>query len=272
MSNGRLTPSAFDALRRIVRERTGIALGPGKEALVSSRVSKRLRVLGITDYDAYLEVLNDGNDAEITHLIDAIATNVTSFYRESDHFDTLRTVLQQWEAQGQRRFRIWSAACSTGEEPYSIAMTALDALTTTPMDLKILATDISTRALRQCVAGDYTAEKVAKIPPDTLRRFFERRQEKGTQLYRPGAALRETVVFRRLNLTQVDLPMRGPFDIVFCRNVMIYFDHETRVQLLEKISRLLRRGGLLFTGHTESLTGLGVALTSLRPSVFRKEG
>jgi chemotaxis protein methyltransferase CheR len=246
----------------------GIALGPSKETLVRARVGKRMRALGIEDEGSYLDYLEaDRTGEELVQFLDVISTNHTSFFREPDHFDLLRTLVDDWRRLGLRRLRIWSAASSTGEEPYSIVMTVLDVLQDPAIDFRLLATDISTRALADARRGEYSIDKLTAIPRSLLLRHFQR-DEGLSGTYRVREEVKQHVVFRRLNLSQPPFPMRGPLDIVFCRNVLIYFDLPVRQRLLAAISGLLRPGGWLFLGHTETLTGITTGFRMARPSVF----
>lgn len=259
----------FDKFRAIVYEKSGISLNDGKEALVSARVAKRMRALGYTDHRKYLEhVSNDATGAEVVQLIDAISTNVTSFFREPVHFDLLAELVKKWLEEGQTRFRIWSAASSTGEEPYTIAMTMLEATRGARVDIRILATDISTAVLERCRQGAYSAEKVASVPPALREKYFAENRGAGT--YTVKNSLRDLITFRRLNLSNPPFPMKGPLDVVLCRNVMIYFDNTVRGNLLKEVHRLLKPGGYLMVGHAESLTGILTSLKVVRPSVYVK--
>jgi len=261
----------FDEFRTLVYAKSGISLGDQKEALVSARVGKRMRALGMLEFEEYLDyVVRDDSGQEVVQLIDAISTNVTSFYREAQHFEFLGELLKKWKESGQRRFRIWCAASSTGEEPYTIAITAAEHLPDGGSDVKILATDISTRVLAKCQLGIYDAQKVGSVPAPLRERYFDRYQEGGQTLYRVKDRLRKLVMFRRLNLATPPFPMRGPLDVVFCRNVMIYFDNDVRGRLLAEAYRLLKPGGFLMVGHAESLTGLVSAFKTVRPSVYVK--
>jgi chemotaxis protein methyltransferase CheR len=262
----------FDKFRSLIYERSGITLGPGKVSLVSARVAKRMRALEFTEYRDYLDfVVNDATGNEIVHLLDAISTNVTSFFRESAHFDFLAQALAQWRAGGQTRFRIWSAASSTGEEPYTIGMVALEAMGGGNTDLRILATDISTRVLDVCMRGQYTENRVEPVPSNYLNRYFTKTKANGEALYGVVEGLRRIVTFRRLNLSTPPFPMKGPLDVVFCRNVMIYFDDTVRRRLIEEAHRLLKPGGYLLVGHSESLSGCNSQFKIVRPSVFQKQ-
>jgi chemotaxis protein methyltransferase CheR len=264
-----MSRSTFGRFRALIYRLSGIALGESKEGLVRSRIGKRMRTLGLRDYDDYLEhLMSDPSGDEIIHLLDVISTNVTCFFREEDHFRMLADEARRWSAANRGRLRLWSAACSTGEEPYSMAMTILDALEGRPLDLKILATDLSTRALERAREGMYSAERVADVPVDLRTRYFQR--DSKAPLLRVRPTLRPHVSFARLNLAEVPFPMSGPFDAVFCRNVMIYFDADVRRRLLKEIHRLLRPGGWLFVGHSESLTGLTAGFKAVVASVYVK--
>jgi chemotaxis protein methyltransferase CheR len=249
-------------------EQAGISLGPNKEALVTARVGKRMHALGLPDERSYLDYLeSDQTGEELIQFLDVISTNHTAFFREPDHFERLRQLVFEWYNSGQRRLRIWSAASSTGEEPYSIVMTMLDILGKSNLDFKVLATDISTRVLTAAEAGLYSPERIGTLPHSYLARFFEE-DERSPGSYRVRQEVKQHVTFRRLNLSQPPFPMRGPLDIVFCRNVLIYFDQPVRQRLLSAIERLLRPGGWLFLGHTETLTGISTRFRVVKPSVF----
>lgn len=259
----------FDEYRRIVYENCGISLGSGKESLVSGRVSKRMRQLDLTDHSDYIRLLrDDSNRKEMVRFLDAISTNVTSFFREPEHFDFFARTIRQWAADGQRRFRIWSAACSTGEEPYSLAMTAHDVAKGIIPELKILATDISLEALEKAKAGAYDEQQIRSVPGAFRNTYFTRQGNEGTRRYVAGIALRKIVTFGRMNLAATPYPMQGPFDFVFCRNVMIYFDNRVRQGIIDEAYRLLKSGGYLIVGHTESLTGLLKDFECIKPSIY----
>ncbi len=265
--------AVFKKFRDLVYERSGIALSSGKEALVSARIGKRMRALQIGEHRAYLQyVMGDDTGEEVVHLIDAISTNVTSFFREPAHFDYVKEHVCEWLAGGQHRFRFWSAACSTGEEPYTLAISIQEALAGARADVKILATDISTRVLQKCQEGRYSLDKLENVPKYLRDRYFELQRDNGETHCMVKPALRKMVVFSQLNLSRPPFPMRGPFDMVFCRNVMIYFDNTIRGRLLGEIHRLLKPGGYLLVGHAESLTGMLGPFTMVQPSVYRAAG
>ena len=261
----------FNTFRSIIYEKSGISINLNKVALVSARVSKRMRELGISDDKTYLQyVLEDESGEEIVNLLDVISTNVTSFFREREHFEYLSSLIKQWYEEGQRRFRIWCAAASTGEEPYSLAMTIADALNGRSADVRILATDISTRVLRKCIDGRYSEEKVESVPTHLRNRFMEKMKDGSRVIYSVKKEIRNVLTFSRLNLSEPPFPMHGPFDAVFCRNVMIYFDNAVRSRLLADIHRLLRMDGYFFVGHAESLTGILSGFKAVVPSIYNK--
>ncbi len=262
----------FDSIRTLVYEKAGIALNEGKQALVSARLGKRMRALNICDYRQYLEHLNrDKTGEEIVQLLDAIATNVTSFFRESAHFDFLSEQMRKWVQKGQHRFRFWSAACSSGEEPYTMAMIIKQASEGYSTDTKILATDISTRILNKAVQGEYAEEKVKTVSTQLREKYFSVTSENGIKTYRVKDSLRSLVLFKRLNLSVTPFPMHGPMDAIFCRNVMIYFDNPVRKRLLDEHFRLIKPGGFLFVGHAESLTGILSGFKLVKPSIYEKK-
>jgi chemotaxis protein methyltransferase CheR len=259
----------FQAFQKIAYDRAGIFLRPGKAVLVQARLAKRLRELGLATERDYLERLHgDGGDDELVRFLDAISTNFTHFFREPDHFETLAEDATRAFKAGQRKFRIWCAACSSGEEPYTVAM-VLDPILE-GCDWKILATDISTRVLAIAAQGEYGAAEIASIPERLRGKYLEHvAASEGEARWRVKDVLRSRVVFRRLNLAQRPYPLKGPLDTGFLRNVMIYFDREMRQGVVSELERLLRPGAPLFIGHSETLNGIQTRLRSERPSVYR---
>lgn len=270
LADSKMKPAVFNRFCAIARERAGLDLRPGKEMLVASRVARRQRALGIASVDAYLAYLeSDQNDGELYSFIDAVTTNYTSFFRESEHFDVLHRFLTDCSAKGQRRFRLWSAAAASGEEPYSMAMTAIEALGTRDVDVKILATEISTRALERAQMAQYDPQAAQLLKQNGRMRFMTQVQgEGGTSALEVCPEVRALVVLRHLNLSQLPLAIHGPLDVVFCRNVLIYFGAELRDALLRNIVRLLRPGGMLMTGHSETLVASSMGLVALKPSIY----
>ncbi|MCA9409995.1 MAG: protein-glutamate O-methyltransferase [Candidatus Omnitrophica bacterium] len=259
--------ATFDEFRRIVHQSGGISLRENKKALVESRVSKRMRALGYENAEQYLKFLkNGGNSEEMVFFLDCMTTNLTYFFREPQHFDYLRVLFRDWIQEGRDRIRLWSAACSTGEEPYSMAMVTAEAARGLNLDARILATDLSTEVLERAKNGVYDSKKIEPVPDPLAKRYLERFDEG----FRVKDSLKQFILFKRLNLSIQTFPMKGPFDAIFCRNVMIYFDNNVRSTLLMEIYRLLRPGGVLMVGQTESLTGLKHPFQFVQPAIYRK--
>ena len=260
----------FNQLRAIAYDMGGIALGEGKEALVNARVAKRLRALKLQDEEAYLDYLTrDNSGEELVQFLDAISTNFTNFFREPDHFDIFKQLIAHKQKQGQTKLRIWCAASSTGEEPYTILMSLDEALGKSNVDVRLLATDISTKVLSKARAGKYTQDRFKSMTKERLHKYFDKGQDdKGEKVYSIKAELRKKVIFKRLNLAKPPFPMQGPLDVIFCRNVMIYFDDKVKQGLVQEMERLLAADGLLFIGHSETLSGLKTELNALKPSVY----
>ncbi|MDR0307230.1 MAG: methyltransferase domain-containing protein [Chitinispirillales bacterium] len=264
----------FDAFRKLIYDKSGITLGEGKEALVSARIGKRLRALELDTPEDYLKYLSSpecDSDSEFVELLDVISTNVTSFFREPAHFDFMASFVEKMVAEGRNKIRIWCAASSSGEEPYTIAMTFLENIGGFRGDCRILATDISTRILKMAKAGEYTEQKIQGVPPQLRSRYFNVIPG-ANKIYKASPDIADMITFSRLNLSTPPFPMKGPFDLIFCRNVMIYFDNTVRQRLLKEFERLLRPGGYLMVGHSESLAGLQCSLDTIKPSVYHKKG
>lgn len=265
----------FEFIRGLVYEHSRINLSADKRELVSARLGKRLRATQLPSIRAYCQLLQaetDGN--ELAHLIDEISTNHTFFFREAAHFDFLtHTALPELRARAPAErwpvFRLWSAACSSGEEPYSIAM-ALEECPGPAWPWHIECTDISHRILVKATAGIYRQETVGKLDPGRVRRFFDRGHGPQEGNFRVKAALRDRLGFHRLNLTEGEPPFTEPFHVIFCRNVMIYFDRKTQAELIQKLAHRLVPGGYLFVGHSESLHGISHTLQSVRPAIYRR--
>ncbi len=270
----RLTPinlekAQFEKISQLVYRLTGINLHPGKHELVKARLIKRLRVLGLKSVDAYMEYLESKDPKrELACMIEAMTTNKTSFFREQRHFDYL--CKQIVPGLKNRKIRIWSAGCSSGEEPYSIAITLNEAMPDLVLwDLRILATDLSTRMLALARKGVYDPKSLQEVSPLLISKYFRCIETNPVRRYQTVEGLRRLLHFARLNLMG-EWPMRGPFDVIFCRNVMIYFDEPTREQLVNRFWRLLRPGGHLFVGHSESLAGSQHKFFYVEPAIFRK--
>ncbi|KKM45446.1 hypothetical protein LCGC14_1560850 [marine sediment metagenome] len=269
-----LAEAQFSEISVLVKELCGINLHQGKKELVKARLNKRLRTLGMPSYDAYIDfVRNDASGAELTMMLDALSTNLTGFFREPDHFDHLRDhVLTQWARGGDRTkpLRIWSAGCSSGEEPYTIAISVCEKLADRPFsDAKILATDLSTRVLAAGRKGVYPGERLQAVPPQLRAKHFTCVETRPDKLFRVNDTLRRLVHFAKLNLMD-PWPMRGPFDAIFCRNVMIYFDKDTQGRLVQRFWQLLAPRGRMFIGHSESLAGVRHRFRYVQPTVYEK--
>jgi chemotaxis protein methyltransferase CheR len=249
-----LTDEEFDRIRAIIYRIAGISLSPTKKDLVYSRLARRLRARRIDSFTEYLQLLEQGDLQEWEEFINALTTNTTSFFREPHHFQILADHLAK---QGKREIRIWSCAASTGEEPYSIAMTLAEMMKNSRITARILATDIDTNVLERAKQGVYTTEQVDKLDQARLKRFFLRGEGKYAGMVRIRPEIREMVTFLRLNLRHDSWPVKGKFDAIFCRNVMIYFDKPTQYAVLTKLRPYLHPDGLFFAGHSESLHHAG---------------
>lgn len=266
-----MTAAELAAYQRLLFDQTGIVLQDNKQALVEARVSQRLRALQMSSFGQYLELLRrDRSGDELTQLIDAVSTNVTHFYRESDHFTFLADAVEGWLKAGADRLRVWSAACSTGEEPYSIAMTLDAVIGRRRVDTRILATDISTRVLAEAKAARYSEARLGTVPDARRRSCFTRVQTGEEVLFEVKPELQEMVMFRRLNFKAMPFPIRGIFDVIFCRNAMIYFDRPQRERMIGEFARLLKPGGYLLVGHSETLIGMSGSFRVIRPSIYER--
>jgi len=267
----------FQYLRAFVLEHCGIALGEHKRQLVQGRLFRRLRALGLPNFGSYCELLRRDPHGELGELASAISTNVTAFFREVHHYDLLANeLLPRWLHERRRdgdRLRIWSAGCSTGEEPYALAMVLAEAIeqSGSRLDAKILATDLSPQALETARKGVYPLERIAGISPERCRRWMLRGDGAYEGLACVHPRLRELVTIEPLNLLHT-WPMRGPFDAIFCRNVVIYFDQPTKRRLFHRYAELLPAGGYLFLGHSESLHGVNDEFELIGRTVYRKLG
>lgn len=260
----------------MVYEHCGINLHDGKKELVRARLAKRLRLGKFKTFPEYMKnVLADETGREFSILIDSLSTNLTSFFREKQHFDFLnskflKSMLEQKRKDHNYRIRAWSAGCSSGEEPYSIAITLLEAVEGKGRwDIKVLATDISTSTLEIAKGGIYDEQRVAPVPPLQKNKYLRSHGVKGQKTFEVAHSLRDVVVFRYLNLIK-EWPIKGPLDFIFCRNVMIYFDKSTQERLINRFWDLLASGGVLFTGHSESLTGIEHKFNYIQPTIYMK--
>jgi len=266
--------SDFAALRSLVKQTTGIHLGEAKRELVYSRLSRRLRALGLDSFLAYRELLTSGDAQEMVEFCNALTTNLTSFFREPHHFEYLRNQLllpAVADRRGPRRLRIWSSACSTGEEPYSIAMTICEAIPDyRRWDIRILATDLDSDVLAHAQQGVYSAERVRGLDARRLAKHFHERTQGDSTVYQVVPELASLITFKSLNLMHA-LPMSGPLDTIFCRNVVIYFDKETQRSLFARMAVLQRPADLLFLGHSESLFKVSDDYALVGKTIYRRK-
>lgn len=255
----------FNRVRALIYQLAGISLNDSKQQMVYSRLSRRLRVRGVAGFRAYLDDIESGRDpGETTEFINALTTNLTSFFREAYHFPILAEHLKSC---GQT-VRIWCSAASTGEEPYSLAMTAVEALGGFSDRIRIQASDIDTHVLAQADAGIYPRERIAKLSPERLRRFFLSGKGASEGYVRVRPELRQLIEFTQLNLLGREWPVHGPFDAIFCRNVMIYFDKPTQATILKRMVPMLQPDGLLFAGHSENFQYVCPDLISRGQTVY----
>ncbi|NYZ14783.1 protein-glutamate O-methyltransferase [Azospirillum sp. RWY-5-1] len=266
----------FDFIVGLIHQLAGIALAPHKLEMVYARLARRLRELRIKDFDAYCALLESERGAEeVGFLVNALTTNLTAFFRESHHFDHLaEEVLPELRARHadvpRPRLRLWSAGCSSGQEPYTLAMVLASSIPDLRRwDARILATDIDTHMVETARRGLYPAEAATGIPPALRERFTRRVRENGDTRTAMDDQLKRLITVKPLNLLE-PWPMKGPFDAIFCRNVLIYFDRPGRTQVIEKFSRLLSHGGFLYLGHSESLYGVSSSFRQVGPTIYRR--
>ena len=275
-----LSDLEFHRLRKLIYELTGISLSDAKRQLVRSRLQKRLRALKLDSFQAYHDhVVGEGESgAERTEFINCVTTNKTDFFRENHHFEFISKKLiptltrQADQGMRERKLRVWHAGCSTGEEPYTLAMTLDQAFERQgSWDWRQLASDIDTSVLAHAERGVYERERVAPVPEPLLRRYFLRGSGEKADFVRVKQELRERITFRQINLLEDNWPFRPEFqfDVIFCRNVVIYFDKPTRQRLFARYQEMLKPGGYLFIGHSESLLGISDAFDSLGQTIYR---
>ena len=271
-----LSNREFDRISDLVYKHCGINLHEGKKELVRSRLAKRLRALKLDSFDGYLDfATKEGNADEFTQLIDSISTNLTSFFREKQHFDYLSdtffpALLSRKQASGDNRIRAWSAGCSSGEEAYTISITIKEAIQgNSRWDAKVLATDISTRVLKVAKEGVYDKKRIDPVPPEQKHKYLVRKKGGVGDMYEVSDALKSMVYFAQLNLMG-EWPIKTKLDFIFCRNVMIYFDKSTQQRLVNRFYDRLDSGGVLFTGHSESLTGIEHRFKYVKPTIYMK--
>lgn len=271
-----LSQADFDRLRRLIHAESGISLNSDKKTMLEIRLKRRLRDLDVSSAADYCDKVfaPDGKERELVHLIDAVTTNKTDFFREPGHFDYLVSkALPDLAAHhgASRKSLVWSAGCSTGEEPYTLAMVLSEYAQTCPgFRFGVLATDICTSVLAKARMGIYKSELVQPVAPELRRKYFMRSRDPQSDLHRVVPELRALVEFRRLNFMDGNFGLPEPPEIIFCRNVIIYFDRPTQVRLLEKLTGQLAPGGYFFAGHSESLQNMDLPLVPVATAVYRK--
>ena len=268
----------FDRLSAFIFEECGIKMPPSKKTMLEARLTKRMRQLGMPDFGEYCRFLfsPEGKAEELFHMIDAVTTNKTDFFREPQHFDhlarhVLPTLARATGAGIRRPLTVWSAACSSGEEPYTLAMVLGDfALRTPGFQYMVLGTDISTRMLDRAKDAIYDEERIVPVPVEMRKRYLLRGRDTSRKLVRIAPELRARVRFRRLNFLDDDYQLRERMDVIFCRNVLIYFDRPTQEKVLRHLCEHLAPGGFLFTGHSETISGMNLPLAAVANTISRR--
>jgi chemotaxis protein methyltransferase CheR len=274
-----LSDREFSIFSTFIYDLAGIKMPPAKKIMLEARLQKRLKALGIPTFKEYGDYVfsQEGRDSEMVHLIDVVTTNKTDFFREPGHFDfmvktALPNILKARGGASREPVRIWSAGCSTGEEPYTLAMVLSEFASERPnFQAAITASDICTQVLQTAKTGIYPEDRTDPIPLNLKKKYLMRSREKTKSLVRISPSLRSLVTFRRINFMDNDLGISEKMDIIFCRNVVIYFDKPTQQTLMRKFHKQLKPGGYLFIGHSESLNGLDVDFKPVASTVYRKE-
>jgi len=264
----------FDRLSNFIQTNYGIKMPPEKKVLMEGRLQKRLRANGFDSFSAYCAYLFSGEGKnEILHLIDAISTNTTHFFRESDHFDYLQSdILPEFENQGGNFLKVWSAAASSGEEIYTtaIAIEEYKRKNGAGLDYSILGTDISTRILEKAINAIYPEERLAAMPVELKKEYFQRSKDRTKRLVKVGPKIGRKTQFQRLNLMDSNYNVPTDFDVIFCRNVLIYFEREVQEAVIAKLCEHLTSGGYLLLGHSESIMGRKFPLRTIKPTIYQK--
>jgi len=256
----------FERIRKLIYQHAGISLSPVKQDMVYSRLARRLRATGMKTFAAYLDALEKGSPDEWEKFVNSLTTNLTSFFREPHHFPIFAEHLKK--IANRRPIKVWCSAASTGEEPYSIAITVQEALGAAANQVQIIASDLDTNVLATADKGVYPVERVERMDPERLRRFFLKGTGAQSGLVSVRPELRRMIEFKRVNLLDPTWPVRGPLDVIFCRNVMIYFDKPTQYKILSRFVPLLQEDGLMFAGHSESFLHAADLFRSLGKTVY----
>ena len=274
--NTKMTPEEFRKLSSFITEHTGIKMPEAKKVMLQSRLQKRLRYLDMNSFKEYVEYVfsEDGIQNELIHMLDVVSTNKTDFFREPVHFEFLeKTLLPEYVNNFplNRPLKIWSAGCSSGEEVYTIAITISEFINNHPgLNYSIFGTDISTEILRRAVNAIYKEEKINNIPIELKKKYFLKSKDRTKKLVRIVPELRNKANFARMNLMDSAYDVKDTFDVIFCRNVLIYFNREIQESVINKLTRKLRTGGYFFIGHSESIMGMDVPLKQIKPTIFQR--
>lgn len=274
--SAKMTDDDFNRLSEFVFEQSGIKMPPVKKIMLQSRLQKRLRELKITCFKEYADYVfsKEGQKNEIIHMLDVVSTNKTDFFREPVHFDFLNShVLPEFMQKNRVNYnmKVWSAGCSSGEEPYTIAITLNEFKRSYQrFDYSIMATDISSQILQKAVTAVYKEERIVNIPLELKKKYFLRSKDKEQKTVRVVSELRNKTNYQRLNFMSDVYNLTDTFDVIFCRNVLIYFNRETQEQVINKLCVKLKTGGYLFIGHSESILGMNLPLEQIKPTIFRR--
>lgn len=274
--SAKMTNDDFNRLSEFVFEQSGIKMPPVKKIMLQSRLQKRLRELNITSFKDYADYVfsKEGQKNEIIHMLDVVSTNKTDFFREPVHFDFLNTqVLPEFVGKNRLNYnmKIWSAGCSSGEEPYTIAITLNEFKKNNQrFDYSITGTDISSQILQKAATAVYKEERIVNIPLEIKKKYFLRSKDKEQKTVRVVSELRNKTNYKRLNFMNEAYNLTDSFDVIFCRNVLIYFNRETQEQVINKLCLKLKQGGYLFIGHSESILGMNLPLEQIKPTIFRR--
>ncbi|MCB2195220.1 MAG: protein-glutamate O-methyltransferase [Bacteroidetes bacterium] len=272
----KMTDEEFGLLSEFVYKNSGIKMPPAKKIMLQSRLQKRLRELKITSFKDYADYVfsDEGQKKEIVHMLDVVSTNKTDFFREPVHFDFLNSNVLPEFVQNHRvknNFKVWSAGCSSGEEPYTVAITLNEFKKQNPdFDYSILGTDISSDILQKAVAAIYKEERIANIPLELKKKYFLKSKDRINKTVRVVQDLRKKTRYQRLNFMDITYNLPDVYDIVFCRNVLIYFNRDIQEQVINRLCTKIKSGGYLFIGHSESILGMTVPLEQIKPTIFRR--
>jgi chemotaxis protein methyltransferase CheR len=275
-SSAELSEGEFNRLGNFIMSEYGIKMPPEKRIMLQSRLQRRLKALNLSDFKQYIDYVFSplGQSEEVIHMMDVVSTNKTDFFRESTHFDYLSSVVlpELIENRGLLRLNVLSAGCSSGEEPYSIAITLSEFIEKhSPFEFSIEASDISTQMLEQATNAIYSEDKISELPHAFKSKYFLRSKNRDERKVRVVPELRNKVHFYRKNILFTLPSTDAEFDIIFCRNVLIYFDRNNQFSILEKLCTQLKPGGYLLLGHSESITGLDLPVEQIKPTIFRKK-